>query len=86
MGLAKAYVGLPLSTLQNLQMQLIATISGGILPIGQSYTIGERSFTLASLAEVNNTLAEVNYAIRLATGVGKSRVIASFNGRPWWRY
>ena len=86
MALTKCYVGLPLTTLQSLQAQLLNLLSQGNLAIGKQYTIGERSYTLESMADINASLLEVAYAIRFASGQSRNRIFPNFAGRNYWRY
>lgn len=61
------FVYVPLATLQTMQAQWIAALQA--IAVGnQSYSIAGRAFTRANLREVNDTLAEIAYAIQLQSG------------------
>lgn len=86
MALTKCYVGLPVATLQSLQTQLLNLLQQGNLAIGQQYTIGERHYTLESMSQINESLAEVAFALRLASGQTRSRIFPNFSNRRCWRF
>lgn len=75
MAVQGSYFGLPLTTLRALQDQFVACI-GQITTVGKSYTIGNRSYTLLDLNEINQSLLEVNAALLKATGRRKKSVLA----------
>lgn len=69
------FVYLPLTTLQTMQATWLAALNA--IAVGnQSYSIAGRAFTRANLQEVNQTIAEINYAIQLNSG-GLQRTIYS---------
>lgn len=72
-----SFVGLPLATLNSLRDKYIACLEA-IAVAGMSYSIGGRSFTRANLTEVRNTLEELTYAIRIASGTKVFHTYASF--------
>lgn len=74
-------VGLPLATLTDLQTKYAECLAA-IAVAGQSYSISGRSFNRANLTEVQNMLAEVNYAISLASGTARTFTVAGF-GTPY---
>lgn len=69
------YFGLPYSTLIALQGQFVACVNQ-IVTVGTSYTVGNRSYTLADLKDVNQSLLEINAAILKATGRRRKNVVA----------
>ncbi len=75
MAVQGSYFGLPLPTLQALQAQFIAAI-GQITTVGKAYTVGNRSYTLVDLADINQSLLEVNAAILKATGNRRKNVVS----------
>lgn len=70
MALNKTFFGLPLATLQELQTDFTACLKA-IAVAGASYSIAGRSFTRANLAEVAQTIKELQAAIENA---GSNRV------------
>jgi hypothetical protein len=81
----KSMVGVPTSTLNDLQAVCLQTMTG-TLQVGQSYTIGERHYQLVDLQYTASLLAAINYAIRLATGQSRNRIFPNFSGRRYWRF
>ena len=81
--LKRSFFGLPLATLQALLTNYLACLTA-IAVGGQSYSMGGRSFSKAQLAEVKDTIRELQAAIDDAgasTSTGKSgRVRLSFTG------
>ena len=77
MGLQKSFFGLPLATLQELQTDFTACLKA-IAVAGSSYSIAGRSFTRANLAEVSQTLKELQAAIDNASGNRVRRFVPSF--------
>jgi hypothetical protein len=67
MGLQKSFFGLPLAVLQELQTDFTACLKA-IAVAGSSYSIAGRSFTRANLAEVSQTLKELQAAIDSVSG------------------
>lgn len=67
------FVGLDQATLTELKTTYLEAIKA--VADGQSYTIGNRTVTRASLPELRNTMAAINYALnRLSTqSAGRSR-------------
>lgn len=76
-GLNKAFFGLPLATLQELQNDFLACLKT-IAVAGASYSIAGRSFTRANLAEVSQTIKEIQAAIESATGTRTKKYIPTF--------
>ena len=77
MALSKTFFGLPLATLQGLQAKYIACLEA-IAVAGSSYSIAGRSFTRANLAEVAQTIKELQAAIDNASGNRVSRYTPTF--------
>ena len=73
------FFGLPLETLQELQVEYVAAIKA-VATNGVSYSIGGRSLSRANLTEMTSTLAEIISAINRATGTRRSTVLADFSG------
>jgi hypothetical protein len=78
MAIKGTFYGLPLATLQSLQTQFTACLVG-IATAGQSYQIAGRQFTRADLAEVKDTIAELQSAIDRASGTRTTSLLANFN-------
>ncbi len=70
-----AYFGLPLATLQALQTQFVTALAQ-VATVGKSYTVGARSYTLADISELNQSLLEIQAAILKATGRRRKNVVA----------
>lgn len=70
-------VGLPAATLADMQTKYAECLAA-IAVAGQSYSISGRSFNRANLTEVQNMLAEVNYALAIANGTAVTRTVAGF--------
>lgn len=75
MAVLGTYFNLPPSTLIALQVQFVTAI-GQITTVGKAYTVGNRSYTLVDLADINQSLLEVNAAILKATGRRRKNVVA----------
>ena len=75
MAVQGSFFGLPLSTLQALQSQYVTAVAQ-LSTIGKSYTVGNRSYSLADLPEMRQTLLELGAAIRKATGCRRKNVVA----------
>jgi hypothetical protein len=69
------YFNLPLPTLYALQTQFVAAIAQ-LTTVGQSYTIGNRSYSLIDIKDINQSLLEINAAILKATGRRRKNVVA----------
>lgn len=54
-----------------------------IAEAGQSYSIGQRTFTRADISQVRETLGDINYALELAQGTRTRVAKDCFN--PGWR-
>jgi sorbitol-specific phosphotransferase system component IIA len=67
MAIQGIYFQLPLATLYSLQ-NTYATCLSQITTVGSSYTIGNRTYTLADMGEVNQSLQEIGIAILRAQG------------------
>jgi hypothetical protein len=66
------FLGLDAATLTELKTDFVACLKE-IAVAGQNYSIGQRNYTRADLAEVRNTIAEINYALDRLSGT-RSRV------------
>jgi len=77
-GVQGVFFGLPSATLTTIQNNYIAVLTG-ISTAGQSYSLGGRMFTRANIAEVRQTLLEVQRAIDRANGVSKSFTYGNMN-------
>lgn len=69
------YFGLPLPTLYALQAQYVTCVAQ-IATVGTSYTIGNRSYSLADMKDINQSLLELGAAIRKATGNRRKNVVS----------
>lgn len=70
----RTFFGLPLATLQQLMTDYLACLTA-ISKVGQSYSMGGRSFSKAQLNEVKDTIRELQAAITAhgsGTGGGAS--------------
>ena len=72
------FVGLPVATLTSLRDKYVACLEA-IAVAGASYSIAGRSFTRANLAEVRTIIAELSYAIDLASKSIVFTTYAKFN-------
>lgn len=77
MAIKGTFYGLPLATLQTMQTAWLACLTG-IATAGQSYQIAGRQFTRADLAEVKDTIAELQAAIERANGTRVTQTYANF--------
>jgi len=77
MAVTGAYVGLTAAELSSLRAEVIAALSA-VLNVGQSYSIGGRSFTKVNLPDLQNMLAEINYAQGLLAGTGVTSTVPRF--------
>lgn len=84
-GIQNQLLGLPLSILNPMRDEFVKALTA-IAVVGQSYSIGERHFTNASINEVRQTLMEIQAAIAQASGSRRTRVGSNFAPRAWWRY
>lgn len=84
-GINNQLLGLPLSLLLPMRDEYVKALTA-IAVVGQSYSIGERSFTNASINEVRQTLMEITAAIAQGMGKRRTRVNSNFAPRAWWRY
>lgn len=75
MAVSGAFFGLPLPTLQALQAQFV-TAAAQVATVGKAYTVGARSYTLDDMADIRQTLLELNAAILKATGRRRKNVVA----------
>jgi hypothetical protein len=77
MALNKTFFGLPIATLQELHTDFIACLKT-IAVAGASYSIAGRSFTRANLAEVSQTIKELQAAIDSANGTRVKKYTPTF--------
>jgi hypothetical protein len=77
MALKKTFFGLPLATLQELLVDFTACLKA-IAVAGASYSIAGRSFTRANLAEVSDTIKELQAAIDDSRGLRVKKFVTSF--------
>jgi hypothetical protein len=77
MAVTGAFVGLTASELATLRTQVLAAMQA-VLNVGQSYSIGGRSFTKADLPELRDMIAEINYAQGLLNGTGVNVTVPRF--------
>jgi hypothetical protein len=77
MALKRTFFGLPVATLETLQLKYLACLEA-IAVAGASYSISGRQFTRASMGEVKDTLRELQAALDNARGNRIKRVTAAF--------
>lgn len=77
-GITGAFFGLPVTTLQTMLTNYLNVLTG-ISTAGQSYSLGGRTFTRAQLAEVRQTIQELQAAIDRANGVRNTFTFANMN-------
>ena len=82
MAITGIFYGLPLATLQAMQVQLLACLAG-IATAGQSYSIAGRQFTRANLSEVKDMVAELQAAIDRANGTRATVTYPNFSRGPY---
>jgi hypothetical protein len=75
------FVGLDLADLTALKTEYVKCLTA-IATAGQSYSIQGRQFNRANLADVQNTLSEINYALGLANNTVRTMTVAGF-GTPY---
>jgi len=78
-GMANAFLGLPIGTLQSLQSAYIDCITA--LASNSSYSLNGRTIQRSGLGEVQATLANINAALALAQGQTATTTFVSFTGR-----
>lgn len=74
------FTGLPTATLLDLQSKYTDCLAQ-IAVVGQSYSIGGRSFSFANIGEVSKLLMDINTAIARKAGRGASRTWGNFRRR-----
>jgi hypothetical protein len=77
MATLQQFYGLDLATLQTMRTQFTEAIIS-VATAGQSYSIGGRTFTRASLSELNSTLAAINAAIDFRSGKTRTVTLPAF--------
>ena len=77
-GITGCFFGLPVTTLQPMLTNYLNLLTG-ISTAGQSYMIGGRTFTRANIAEVRQTIQELQYAINRQNGTNNSFTFANMN-------
>lgn len=74
---AGTFVGLPLATIQSLKATYLECLTA--LAQNQSYTLGGRNITRADLAQVKDTIMELQYAEDRKSGRTARRVFCDFS-------
>lgn len=77
-GVTGVFFGLPVATLTTMLTNYINVLTG-ISTAGQSYTLSGRTFNRANIAEVRQTIQELQRAIDRANGVSNSFTFANMN-------
>jgi hypothetical protein len=77
MAIKQTFFGLDVATLTTLRHAYLECFTA-IATAGQSYSISNRNFTRADLAEVKDTIAELQAAIDYAQGKYITRTLANF--------
>ena len=72
------FYGLTAAQLTTMQMEWLACLSA-IATAGQSYTIAGRQFNRANLAEVSQTIGDINDALARAQGTRTTQTFANFS-------
>lgn len=72
------FYGLTVAQLTTMQTEWLACLSA-IATAGQSYTIAGRQFNRANLAEVSQTLGDINDALARAQGTRTTQTFANFS-------
>ena len=72
------FYGLTAAQLTTMQTEWLACLSS-IATAGQSYTIAGRQFNRANLAEVSQTLGDINDALARAQGTRTTQTFANFS-------
>jgi hypothetical protein len=80
MAIQGTFVGMTSAELTTLRTNTLAAINTA-MTAGASYSIGGRSHS-RNLAQLNDTLAEVNYALQIAAGTRVSRTYANCSDSP----
>ena len=80
MAVSSAFFNLPIGTLQALQTQY-AQCAFEIATVGKNYTVGNRSYSLADLPEVQQVLANLNAAISKYNGNRRKTVLGNLRYR-----
>lgn len=75
--LSGAFFGLPIQTLNTLMGNYVNCLTA-IATAGQEYTISGRTFKRGDLAEVRNTIMELQSAIDRANGVRQTSTYPQF--------
>ena len=77
-GVTGQFFGLPVATLQTMLTNYLNVLTG-ISTAGQSYTLGGRTFNRAHIADVRQTIQELQVAIDRANGVRNTFTYANMN-------
>jgi hypothetical protein len=77
MALTGRFYGLTAAQLTTLQSQFLECLSA-IAVAGQSYTIAGRQFNRANLAEVSQTIGDINDALARVQGTRTTQTFARF--------
>lgn len=77
-GIQGLFYGLDSATLTQLKTDYLACLTA-IAVAGQSYTIAGRQFNRANLAEVKQTIAEIQAALNRANGTSITQTFARFS-------
>lgn len=77
-GIQGLFFGLDAATLAQLKADYLSCLTA-IAVAGQSYTIAGRQFNRANLAEVKQTIAEIQAALNRANGTSITQTFARFS-------
>lgn len=77
-GIQGLFFGLDAATLTQLKTDYLSCLTA-IAVAGQSYTIAGRQFNRANLAEVKQTIAEIQAALNRANGTSITQTFARFS-------
>lgn len=75
---AKNFTGLDIGTLYEMRGEAANAIRV-ITTTGQSHTLSGRTFTQANLSDLSKLLGDINGAIALKSGRGRTMTLANYN-------
>lgn len=73
------FFGLPAATLQTMMGQMTQALAD-VTTVGQSYAVTGRSMTLANIAEIRQTIGEIQAALNQSNGTRVRRTLAYGGG------
>ena len=79
MAITGAFVGMTSAELTTLRANTLAEMNN-LMTAGQSYSISGRSHSRANLAQLRDTLGEINHALQIADGAKVTTTYANCGG------